>query len=449
MNSIEALKLSSQSPVNQTIKTFNPKADAVTSKETVTFSALLTSVSTEDQISTNNQPVEMLDKLEEVLEGLQDMPKENLSPEEQEMMSAIIQLLFIQSLQMENKLQGAKEPSQDNLLSGPAQENPMMTSPIIGELLNLIQQIKQQLQELSTSTTIQFESIPELVGVEGENILEDPLKFEQANKQLVAFIQHLETEQSATGKQVSSLQLEKMEQVLKHLTSLTQELESQDQTDSQKKNRQNIDLTRPISSVPVQQLVDGTPQLETVQHEGNSQSLTAGTPTDAKTNQALHRTETSALTQTVRMSNLIEDLGGVLNGSLRLNGAQEDTQIKVSIFPEHLGHLEIRLTELNGKIAAQIFTSSLLAKEALDLHVNQLRNSLLQQGITVDKIEISQQSSQQSFGQQNANPEQRFTQQHQRQGMSRDKNGYQRIEDEIVAERSHTVDGMMKVDYTV
>ena len=210
-------------------------------------------------------------------------------------------------------------------------------------------------------------------------------------------------------------------------------------------------MVRPVASVPVpvKEIVGVSPQIETVQNEGNSQPLTAGTALDAtKTNQAIQRAEASAPTPTVRMSNLIEDLGGVLKGSLRLNGLEEGTQIKVSIFPEHLGHLEIRLTELNGKIAAQIFTTSLVAKEALDQQVAQLRNTLLQQGVTIDKIEISQQTSQQSFGQQNAHPDQRFTQQ-QRQGMSRDKNGYQRIEDEIVAERNYSVDGMMKVDYTV
>ncbi|MBW9234953.1 hypothetical protein JQK62_22535, partial [Leptospira santarosai] len=66
------------------------------------------------------------------------------------------------------------------------------------------------------------------------------------------------------------------------------------------------------------------------------------------------------------MSNLIEELGGVLKGSFRLNGTLEGAQLKVNIAPEHLGHLDIRLTASEGKIAAQIFTSNLVAKEALE-----------------------------------------------------------------------------------
>ncbi len=149
------------------------------------------------------------------------------------------------------------------------------------------------------------------------------------------------------------------------------------------------------------------------------------------------------------MTNLIEELGGVLRSSFRLNGNGEGTQIKVNIFPEHLGHLDIRITELNGKIAAHIFTSSLVAKEALDLQVNQLRNSLLQQGITIEKIEISQQHSSQSFGQQNAHPDQRFSQQQKQGTASRNKHGYQQLEEEVAVIRNHAVNGMMKVDYTI
>ena len=124
--------------------------------------------------------------------------------------------------------------------------------------------------------------------------------------------------------------------------------------------------------------------------------------------QATGRVETTdAPTPTVRMSNLIEELGSVLRGSIRLTGTQEGTQIRVNITPDHLGHLDIRFTEINGKIAAHIFTSTLVAKEVLDLQMNQMRNVLLQQGIPLDKIEVSQQNLQ-SFGQQT---DHRFSQQ--------------------------------------
>lgn len=90
------------------------------------------------------------------------------------------------------------------------------------------------------------------------------------------------------------------------------------------------------------------------------------------------------------------------------------------------------------------------AKDALDLQLNQLRNTLIQQGLTVEKIEVVQNSSQQSLGQQNAQAEQRFQQQQDRQKAGvRDTNGYQQVEEKSASERNRHESGTMKVDYTV
>ena len=146
------------------------------------------------------------------------------------------------------------------------------------------------------------------------------------------------------------------------------------------------------------------------------------------------------------MSNLIEELGSVLRGSIRLNGTQEGTQIRVNITPDHLGHLDIRFTEINGKIAAHIFTSTLVAKEVLDMQMNQMRNVLLQQGIQLDKIEVSQQNLQ-SFEQQT---DQRFSQQRrEKQETAYGKNEYERLDEEMAVERNQLSLHSMNVNYTV
>src|SRR5690606_22447617 len=140
----------------------------------------------------------------------------------------------------------------------------------------------------------------------------------------------------------------------------------------------------------------------------------------------------------------------VFKNSLRMSTSGESTQIKVNITPDHLGHLDIRLTETNGRIAAQICTSSMAAQDALDRQLNQWRSMLLQHGLTVEKREVVQHNSQQSLGQQNAQSEQRFAQQQQRQNSTgRETNGYQQLEEKSAIERNHYDTGMMKVDYTV
>ncbi|MGB5944800.1 flagellar hook-length control protein FliK [Paenisporosarcina sp.] len=444
--------MSFQSPVVLTTKPLNQTS--TTAKESVNFAQLLSVFTAEGQIpseevitekiATETPQVKLLEKLEDVLQVLQGLPKENLSPEQQEMMNAIIQMLSLQTVQLEENLQVTESSVEKVMVSNPSQD----------KLMNLLHQVEQELKSLMSKASVkQFEDDPKIMGVEDKNILADPKKVEQIFKQLIEFTQQLETEQQSAGKHTPLKQLEQLEQVLKQMNNLSQELTSHTQSiDSELSIEANVEsTTRQVTETTVKQLsnVDSLP-LEAIQNEESSSILMATASDITKTSQASGRPESSAPVQapTVRMTNLIEELGEVLRGSFRLNGTGEGTQIKVNIFPEHLGHLDIRITELNGKIAAQIFTSSSVAKEALDLQVNQLRNSLLQQGITIEKIEIMQQHSSQ-FGQQNAHPDQRFSQQQKQGNASHNKNGYQRLEEEVTIERNHAVTGQMKIDYTI
>ena len=447
MTPIATLQVSYQSPITLKNKPYEQKTDQTPATSTGNFAKLLGSVTAEDKIASGevvvesvvsdnitseNQQGELLEKLEDVLLVLQELPLEKMSPEEQEMMNAIIQMLSLQSTQLKERLQTTELGTE--------------------KLMNLLQQVDQELKGmLSNVSVIPFEDLSKIVGVEEKNVLTDPKKFEQLVNQLVGFIQQLESEQQASGKQTSLQQVEQMEQLLKQMKSMTEHLDSQARvTESQRSNVESVEISRQVPGNTVPQQPEGSRvQLEAINLEENSQVLTVPTTDTIKAGQATGRAEPTVPTPTVRISNLIEELGEVLRNSFRLNRTGEGNQIKVNIFPEHLGHLDIRITELNGKIAAQIFTSSLVAKEALDLQVNQLRNSLLQQGVTIDKIEITQQHSSQSFGQQHAHPDQRFSQQQKQGTASGNKNGYQRMDEEATIERNHAVSGTLKVDYTI
>lgn len=430
---MNAMNLTVSTPTVATSSSTNQKAGTATNTG-VNFADLFVAMRAESQVvgeqnTSSNQQGELLAKLEDLLQTLQALPQETLTPEEQELMAAIVQMLSLQTTQM-------KELTTNNEVAPE-------------KLMLLLDKINQELQKISTSTT-PFEGTGKLAGVD-EKILADPQKNEQVFKQLVAFIQQVDTELRAAGKPIPLQQAEQMEQVLKQLTEVTQDMEGQAKmVEPERKVEQLLTPTQRPTGNPVAQPQEAAGEpAQPVQMEGNSQPLTGPTVDMAKAAQPAQRPEGTAQTPTVRMSNLIEELGGVLKNSFRLNGGQEGTQIRVNIAPDHLGHLDIRLTAIDGKIAAQIFTSNLLAKEALDLQINQLRSSLMQQGVTVDRIEISQQSSGQSMGQQQAHPDQRFTQQQQKQGNTSHKNGYQRMEEEATAERIHLAEGTMKVDYTI
>ncbi|ALS21637.1 flagellar hook-length control protein FliK [Paenibacillus naphthalenovorans] len=72
------------------------------------------------------------------------------------------------------------------------------------------------------------------------------------------------------------------------------------------------------------------------------------------------------------------------------------TEAKISLFPQHLGHVEVKLTMHNGMLVAQFMADSLSGKEMLESQLTQLRTTLQNQGIQVEKLEVGQSQSFQS-----------------------------------------------------
>lgn len=69
-----------------------------------------------------------------------------------------------------------------------------------------------------------------------------------------------------------------------------------------------------------------------------------------------------------------------------LNGV---TEARLSLTPEHLGHVDVKISMQNGVLTAMFQTETAMAKDALENQMIQLRASLAAQGITVEKIEVA------------------------------------------------------------
>lgn len=72
------------------------------------------------------------------------------------------------------------------------------------------------------------------------------------------------------------------------------------------------------------------------------------------------------------------------------------SEAKISLYPQHLGHVEVKLTMHNGQLIAQFVADSLAGKEMLESQLSQLRTTLQSQGIQVEKLEVSQSQNYQS-----------------------------------------------------
>ncbi len=438
------------------------KTEAPSAEGAKAFSTLLQSLADGAQHGEGQEaslPKVLLKKIEDMVAKLQEQPVEELTEAQQKIMYELMQLINFQPERKEGAIlvdMGERRKFTPIL---PDAEKQPVSKEVQAKLVELIQKLGDILPSMSATGNKKFDNASPFVGVEGKATIINAENIEKITNKIMEF-----TESLAGAEKKSVAATGQPEQAAKLGVVSAAETEKQMKVAGETKTA-NADEPEAVKAQPSAAVVtaarsDGGQQQETSQQDENKQSLTQPTASAdsakqaaAQTTQPLQaRPEAPAMpTPVVRMNNLTEELGEVFKNSLRMTTNGESTQIKVNISPDHLGHLDIRLTETNGKIAAQIFTSSMAAKDAIDLQLNQLRNTLIQQGLTVEKIEVVQNNSQQSLGQQNAQSEQRFAQQQQQQQKSagRDNNGYQQIEEKAAVERSHLDSGMMKVDYTV
>ncbi|WP_078554673.1 flagellar hook-length control protein FliK [Bacillus alkalicellulosilyticus] len=80
------------------------------------------------------------------------------------------------------------------------------------------------------------------------------------------------------------------------------------------------------------------------------------------------------------------------NSSLR-QVANGMSQLTIKLNPAHLGRLDITLMQQNGVITARVLASSTMAKDLIESQLHQLRQSFVQQQLTVERIEVVQQHS--------------------------------------------------------
>lgn len=78
--------------------------------------------------------------------------------------------------------------------------------------------------------------------------------------------------------------------------------------------------------------------------------------------------------------------------------ASQDGAVKLQLFPEHLGKMEIRVVSHEGVISAQLTADNQHVKSILEGQVASLQKSFAELGLKVDKVEVTLSSSNLDFG---------------------------------------------------
>ncbi|WP_127580615.1 flagellar hook-length control protein FliK [Paenibacillus koleovorans] len=109
-----------------------------------------------------------------------------------------------------------------------------------------------------------------------------------------------------------------------------------------------------------------------------------------------------------------QEMGQLLK-SMNLNQTGGHSEIRITLMPEHLGQVDVKLSMHNGQLIAQFVAGSVHGKDLLESQLPQLRAVLQDQGLQVDRLEVKQGGSA-SFGMfQDQKGQQQSSQQFQRQ----------------------------------
>jgi flagellar hook-length control protein FliK len=113
---------------------------------------------------------------------------------------------------------------------------------------------------------------------------------------------------------------------------------------------------------------------------------------DASAALRVHNQPAPPETVTVNASRLPEEAARLIR-SMSVTNANGLSEIRISLVPEHLGHIQVKITYAEGQIAAILTADTAQGKELLEGQLSQLRAVLHSQGLSVDRLEVAQSDS--------------------------------------------------------
>lgn len=236
-----------------------------------------------------------------------------------------------------------------------------------------LEQIRQQLQstpaqQVSSSTTVQ----------EGVKLLES----------LQTLLQRHTKQEGITGLQQQQVN------AAETVADPSKRVQNVSQSSVQGSNNQMLNAEQ-AKNTNIQSFQDvmktaaaSSEQTAMVQDDSSQEVMTAG--------QFALRSEgmqSSKSSHVMRASHFAEDMSNYMIKQMFITTRNGISQAKITLYPENLGQVDVRLTMQNGQLVAHFITEHAAAREMLDSQLSLLRGALQTQGIQVDKLEVSQQTN--------------------------------------------------------
>jgi flagellar hook-length control protein FliK len=100
--------------------------------------------------------------------------------------------------------------------------------------------------------------------------------------------------------------------------------------------------------------------------------------------------------QSIPVQQFAQEMGKFMVKQFILSQGNGVSEAKISLQPEHLGQLDIKIVIQNGIMTAKFVAESGAAREMLEAQMAQLRTALQAQGLQVDRMEVVQQQPSQT-----------------------------------------------------
>ncbi|MBO9609173.1 MAG: flagellar hook-length control protein FliK [Paenibacillaceae bacterium] len=100
--------------------------------------------------------------------------------------------------------------------------------------------------------------------------------------------------------------------------------------------------------------------------------------------------------ETIGSQSFVQDMSQFMIKAIKVNPLNGFSEARLSLTPESLGHVEVKITMQAGQLVAQFHAQTALGKEMIEGQLAQLRTTLQNQGIHVERLEVTQQNNLQS-----------------------------------------------------
>lgn len=290
------------------------------------------------------------------------------------------------------------QPELMALLQQWVQQAQMVTNPdqsnVSSEMSVVIQQMSAQPESLTILVRDQLEQLRELLqstatlqGATSSTTVQEGVKLLD---NLQTLLHRLQKQDGMTGFNLQQAQLGTTETV----SDMSKLLQNVSQPAANQTNNQALN-TAQAKPGEAQTFIDVTKnaaasndQGAMTQQDSSPEIMTAGQ--FALRSEGMQSAKSSHV---LRASHFAEDMSNYMVKQMFITSGNGISQAKITLYPENLGQVDVRLTMQNGQLVAHFITEHAAARELLDSQLSMLRGALHTQGIQVEKLEVSQQNT--------------------------------------------------------